>query len=247
MIVFNLNVSPDNGATATLPDGGYNFACITPEENAEILSLLKPAAEYPADQRGIALAFFSEATNHKPRYIINQIIIEYAKLSGTPLDVAAEFIALSRKSSTFRPKALEIFERIPKELCFPPAPYVNGRAMYSWSLMYLSAAEMYEKEYQYDKAINAIEESRRLGWYPDVCTKIHAEVLAKTDINSAVEYLENSIAADPSLSGLKSTLEEYKKKAEKGYQFKPRKARKEDNTEMEQQLRRLAYRYLKKE
>lgn len=247
MIVFNLNVSPDNGATATLPEGRYNFACVTPEENAEILSLLKPTAEYPADQRGIALTFFSEATNHKPRYIINQIIIEYARLSGTPLDTAAEFIALSRKSSAFRSKALEAFESTPKELRFPPAPYANGRAMYSWSLMYLSAAEMYEKEYQYDKAINAIEESRRLGWYPDVCTKIHAEVLAKTDINSAVEYLENSIAADPSLSDLKSTLEEYKKKAEKGYQFKPRKARKEDNTEMEQQLRRLAYRYLKKE
>lgn len=244
MICFNTNAAPDNNATATISDGGYNFACVTPEENAEILSLLRSAAEYPADQRGIALAFFSEATNHKPRYIINQIIIEYAKLSGTPLDVAAEFIALSRKSSAFRSKALEVFESIPKAFHFPPTPYANGRTMYSWSLLYLSAAEMYEKEYQYEKAIEAIEESRRLGWYPDVCTKIHAEVLAKTYINSAVEYLENSIAADPSLSGLKSTLEEYKKKAEKGYQFKPRKARKEDNTEMEQQIRRLAYRYL---
>ena len=134
MIVFNLNVSPDNGATATLLEGGYNFACVTPEENAEILSLLKPAAEYPADQRGIALAFFSEAINHKPRYIINQIIIEYARLSGTPLDVAAEFVALSRKSSAFRSKALEVFESIPKELRFPPAPYANGRAINSWSL-----------------------------------------------------------------------------------------------------------------
>mgnify|MGYP006993701074 CR=1 FL=1 len=85
MIVFNLNVSPDNGATATLSDGGYNFACVTPEENAEILSLLKPAAEYPADQRGIALAFFSEATNHKPRYIINQIVIEYASRERLPV------------------------------------------------------------------------------------------------------------------------------------------------------------------
>lgn len=114
MICFNTNVSPDNNATTALPDGGYNFACVTLEENAEILSLLKSAAEYPADQCGIALAFFSEVTNHKPRYIINQIIIEYAKLSGTPLDVAAEFIALSRKSSTFRPKALEflkVFQR----------------------------------------------------------------------------------------------------------------------------------------
>ena len=244
MICFNTNVSPDNGATATLPDGGYNFACVTPEENAEILSLLKPAAEYPADQRGIALTFFSEATNHKPRYIINQIIIEYARLSGTPLDTAAEFIALSRKSSAFRPKALEVFESIPKALCFPATSFAKDRAMYSWDLLYLFAAEMYEKEYQYDKAIKAIEESRRFGWYPDVCTKFHAEVLAKTDINSAVEYLENSIAADPSLFRLKSTLEEYKKKAEKGYKFKPRKMKKEDDTEKEQQLRRLAYRYL---
>lgn len=246
MITFNLAVSSDKNATITLSDGGYNFACITPEENTEILSLLKSAAEYPADQRGIALAFFSEATNYKPRYIINQIIIEYAKLSGTSLDIAAEFIALSRKGSAFRSKALEVFESIPKELHFPPAPYANGRAMYPWSLLYLSAAEMYEKEYQYDKAIETIEECRRLGWYPDVCTKFHAEVLAKTDINLAVDYLENSIAADPSLTCLKSILDEYKKKAEKDYKFKPRKAKRGDNSENEQQLRQLAYRYLKK-
>lgn len=105
---------------------------------------------------------------------------------------------------------------------------------------------MYEKEYQYDKAIEAIEECRRLGWYPDVCAKFHAEVLAKTDINLAVNYLESSIAADQSLSCLKSILDEYKKKAEKDYKFKPRKAKREDNIEKEQQLRRLAYRYLKK-
>lgn len=246
MITFNQTVSPDKNATATLSDGGYNFACITPEENAEILSLLKSVAEYPADQRGIALAFYSEATNHKPRYIINQIIIEYAKLSGAPLDTAAEFIALSRKSSAFRPKALEIFESIPKTLCFPATPFAKDRAMYSWNLLYLFAAEIYEKEYQYDKAIEAIEESRRLGWYPDVCTKFHAEVLAKTDINLAVDYLKNSIAADPSLSRIKSTLEEYKKKAEKGYKFKPRKVKREDDSEKEQQIRQLAFRYLRK-
>lgn len=63
MICFNTNAAPDSNATATLSEGGYNFTCVTPEENAEILSLLRSAAEYPADQRGIALAFFSEATN----------------------------------------------------------------------------------------------------------------------------------------------------------------------------------------
>lgn len=244
MIIFNTHVPSDENAVSVNEDGGYNFTCVTAEENEIVLSVLRKANEYPLDQRGIALAFFSEGVTHKPRYIINQIIIEYAELSGTPLDVVAEFIALSRKSSKFRPKALEVFESVSKALRFPAAPYAQDRTMYSWNLLYLYAAELYEKEYQYDKAIEAIEESRRLGWYADVCTKFHAEVLAKTDINAAVEYLQNSIVENPSLPRITSMLEEYKKKAEKGYKFKPRKVKKEDDTEIEQQLRRLAYRYL---
>lgn len=246
MICFNTNVLPDKNATVTLPDGGYNFTCVTSEENAEILSMLKTAAEYPADQRGIALAFYSEAVTYKPRYIINQIIIEYAKLSKMPLDTAAKFIALSRKSSRFRQKALEAFERMPKDIQFPDTPYRNGRTMYYWSGLYLTAAELYQKEYMYDKAIQAIEKSREYGWDSDVCTKIHAEILSKIDINQAVDYLQNSIAADSCLSGLNQILKDYKAKAAKGYKFKPRKTAQEYNSEAESQIRQLAYRYLKK-
>ncbi len=161
-----------------------------------------------------------------------------------PLDAATEFIALFRKGSAFRSKALEAFESIPKTLCFPANPYAKDKTMYSWNLLYLFAAEMHEKEYQFDKAIESIEESRRLGWYHDACTKFHAEVLTKIDITLAVDYLKNSIDADPSLFRLKSTLEGYKKKAEKGYKFKPRKNKKEDDAELEQQLHQLACRYI---
>jgi len=239
MICFNTNVSPDNNATTALPDGSYNFACVTSAENAEILGLLKSAAEYPAEQCGIALAFYSEATNYKPRYIINQIIIEYAKLSGTPLDIAAEFIALSRKGSAFRSKALEAFESIPKTLCFP-------QQMYSWSRLYLIAAELYEKEYQFEKALCAIDSSQKNGWDKAVCVERHAEILAKIDIEQAVDYLQNKIEAEPALAMLSGVLCELQAKSAKGYKFKPRRKTPEDNLEMEQHLRRLAYRYLKK-
>lgn len=247
MICFNANVLPDKNATQTTATGMYNFLCITPEENDEIISILKSAAAYPPEQRGIALAFCSEAVIYKPRYILNQIIIEYAKLSGSPLDTAAEFIALSRKSSHFRGKAIEVFEQIPKNITFPLSPYNNGLTMYSWCGLYLTVSELYEKEYQFDKALEAIEKSRELGWDSAACTKIHAEILTKVDINMAVEYLQSCIAADPRLSNLRATLDEYKAKADKGYKFKPRKSTREDNVEMEQQIRQLAFRYLKRE
>ncbi len=247
MIAFNTNVSPDKYATETHPNGKYNFTCITSSENKTIISLLNEANKFPLEQCGIALAFFGKATTHKSRYIINQIIIEHAKRFDSPLNTAAKFIALSQKGSFFRKEAIEAFERIPKQLSFPKIPYGDNSYMYSWGELYLIASELYQKEYQYDKAIEAIEKSRVNGWYCDVCTRIHAEILMKIDINQAVKYLQNSIAADSQLSNLKPTLNEYKEKAAKGYKFKPRKAAHEDNTEIEQQLQQLAYRYLKTE
>lgn len=250
LISFNVNVMSDKNATKTHPDGGYNFTCVTSEENAEILSLLKSAAEYPADQRGIALAFYSESAIYKPRYIINQIIIEYAEQSGTPLDTVAEFIAFSRKSSNFRTKALEVFESVPKTLCFPPTPYGNDTAMYSWSRLYLIAAEIYEKEYQFEKALNAIKKCSKYNWNKTVCIERYAEILTKIDIKQAVEYLQNTIDKDSQLLPILSRqLEEYRAKAAKGYKFKPRKKTTENcsEAEMEQQIKQLAFRYLKSE
>lgn len=245
MICFNTNVSPDNGATITLPDGRYNFACITAGENEVVTSALLEAAHYPADQRGIALAFFSENITHKPRYIINQIIIEYAKLTDGALDKTAAFVAYSRKSSSYRAKAISIFEQLDAEITFPEA--VSGYPMYSWSRLYLIAAELYEKEHQFEKALKAIEKSREKGWNNTVCTERYAEILAKIDMAQAVEYLQDKIEADPTLAVLSETLNEMQAKMAKGYKFKPRRKAPEDNSETEQQLRRLAYRYLKKE
>lgn len=244
MINLNSNALPDLNAVSTHPDGGYNFACITPDENEVVTSALLEANRYPANQRGIALSFFSENITHKPRYIINQIIIEYAKLTDGSLDKAAAFIAYSRKSSSYRAKAISIFEQLDTEITFPEA--VSGYPMYSWSRLYLIAAELCEKEYQFEKALKAIEKSRERGWNNTVCTGRYAEILAKIDMSQAVEYLQNKIETDPALAVLSETLNELQTKAAKGYKFKPRRKAPEDNSEMEQQLRQLAYRYLKK-
>ncbi len=247
MIKFNLDVRPDENATTTYPGGDYNFTCITADENAEILSLLRAAQSYPESQRGIALACFSEGTVHKQRYIIDQIIVEYAKFSTYPLDKLAEFIAYSRKSSEFRSKAIKAFEEynsLPAHEAVPLSPY--GSQMYSFGRLYLIAAELYEKEYAFGKAINAIDISAQMGCNIVVCTERKAEILAKVDINQAVAYLESAICSDPQLALLSSKLQEYKDKADKCYKFKPRKKSAQNDDTKKYQVRQLAYRYLAK-
>lgn len=244
MIIFNKAVSPDCNATATNPDGSYNFTCVASEENDVVLSLIEQANNYPPNQRNIALTFFSEDTTYKPRYIVNQIIIEYAKLTGEPLDKIAEYIAYSRKSSAYRGKAISTFEQLDKNISFPKT--TSGYPMYSWGRLYLIAAELYEKEYQFEKALQSIDSSQKNGWNKMVCVERHAEILAKIDISQAVKFLRDKIEADPTLGGLSGVLCELQAKSAKGYKFKPRRKTDEDNLEVEQQIRRLAYRYLVK-
>lgn len=119
--------------------------------------------------------------------------------------------------------------------------------MYSWDRLYLIAAELYEKEYQFDKALQAVEKSREHGWNKVVCADRYAEILAKIDINKAASYLQERISGDPDLYVLSDNLEEIQAKAARGYKFKPKRKAPEDNSEAEKQLRLLAYRYLKKE
>lgn len=246
MLSFNFNVKPDEYATLTHPDGGYNFTCITEEENDAILSMLKTAQSYPESQRGISLAFNSESVIYKPRYIINQIIVEYSENSVFPLDKLAKFIGYFRKSSQFRPDAIKAFESyIPNysQANIPLAP--SGNPMYSLSWLYLTVAELYEKEGLFEKALNAIDMSRKEGWTAVVCAQRHAEILAKIDINQAVDYLNNAIAVSSEFSQVLSPmLQDYQAKAAKGYKFKSRKKSSINDNDNEQQIKQLAYRYL---
>ena len=236
MVFFNVNATPDENAATVLPNGGYNFACVTPEENDTIISLLSQANEFPYAQRGIALAFLSENTVYKPRYIVNQILIEYGAQTDGKLDKAAEVIAYSRNGSAYREKAIKTFEQLDASMTFPPS--VSGLEMYSWSRLY------YEKEYQFENALKAVDKSREHSWDKTVCIGRYAEILAKLDVAKAVEYLQRNISTDPSFAVLSRLLKDLQAKEAKGYKFKPRRQAAEDNSENERLLKCLAYRYL---
>lgn len=244
--VLNVTVAPDTNATKTHPDGMYNFTCITAEENKTIISVIKEAIAFPSEQQGIALAFFSESITYKPRYIINQIIVDFTNNSDNPLDVVAAFISFSRGGSSRRKSAIEKFEQIPKHIKFPLLPY-NNNAIYTWKRLYLTVAEIYEKEYQFEKALLSIEKCREFGWDKRVCVERYAEILAKIDVTKAVDYLQCNISSDESLSFLSDMLDNLKAKAARGYKFKPRNTETENNSESEHQLHILASRYLKRE
>ncbi len=95
--------------------------------------------------------------------------------------------------------------------------------MYSLAGLYLTAAELYEKEHEFDKALNAIENCRKNGWDLTACARLQAEILSKIDIAQAVDYLTHEIATNPQLSSLSCELQEYQDKLAKGYKYRPRK------------------------
>ncbi len=153
MIYFNLSAQPDKNAITSNADGGYEFSCITPDENETIISALRTADQAPANQRGIVLAFITEAIVYKPRNVISQIIIEYGKYSEYPLDRLAKAIAFSRKGAVFRKDAISDFEEYFNCPDIDNMPTRNGRKIYSDAHIFVTLADLYEKEYQFEKLL----------------------------------------------------------------------------------------------
>lgn len=247
MIYFNLSAQPYKNAITSNADGGYEFSCISPDENETIISALRTADQAPANQRGIVLAFITEAIVYKPRYVISQIIIEYGKYSEYPLDRLAKAIAFSRKGAAFRKDAISDFEEYFNRPDIDNMPVRNGRKIYSDAHIFVTLAELYEKEYQFEKALDTWKKAAAAGWDSGICVSNIAGILSKIDISKAVAYLEEEIAKDSAPAYLNKTLEDYKAKAAKGYVFKAR-ARKADerDKQIQSQIKQLSYRYLKK-
>ena len=241
---FRFDVISDKNATKTNETGEYNFKCITEEENQEIIAILKATIdEFQEPYIGIGLAFKSEAAVYKPRYILNQIIIEYCSNSYNKFDILAKAIAFSRKSAKYRSLALSEFEKYFSSHEIAEMPQKNGLPIYSEYRLFCVMAELYEKEYQFESALYCLEQCLSLDSDNLANCERYAKVLSKIDINKAVVYLEKIISTNDKAHYLSDLLTDFQKKATKGYKFKPRNKPTDENN-FEEDLIRLAKRYL---
>lgn len=249
MMSFNLNVKYDVNATETL-NGRYDFTSITAEENDTILSLIKRVMEkFKNREYAIGLAFESESIVHKPKYIIEQIIIEYTNHSDNPLDYLARGIAFSRKGIEFRLDSIQAYENY---LSVPSThsdiPVINGNPLYRKRGIYYSLADLYEKENQPEKALLYFDKALKtdMDFPPCRIEERYATVLSKIDIHRAIDYLKIQISTNESCGYLETKLHDYEKKAERGYIFKPRNKKADtENKEIELNIQKLALRYLR--
>lgn len=248
MMQFCLNVKC-NQNSAEIIDGKYDFTCITEKENNTILGILNNVIEkFQEDEYGIGLAFESESVVYKPKYIIEQIIIEYANHSDNSLDYLAKGIALSRKGAEFRSQAIQAFEDYLPLSEHKEIPTINEKPIYRKRAIYYLMADLYEKENQLEKSLQYFEKCAEtdIDYPPYRIEERYATVLSKININKAVDYLKKQLSKGDSYQYLESKLHDYEKKAEKGYIFKQRNKKAEiENKDIQQNIEKLAHRYLK--
>lgn len=248
MAQFYLNVRSDDNAVEIM-DGKYDFTCITEKENNTILDVLNNVIEkFQENEYGIGLAFESESVVYKPKYVIEQIIIEYTNHSDNPLDYLAKGIAFSRKGAEFRLKSIQAFENYLSFSEHGKIPIINEKPIYRKRMIYYLMADLYEKENQLEKSLQYFEKSAQtdIGFPPFRIEERYATVLSKIDIHKAVDYLKKQILEDETCKYLETKLHDYEKKSEKGYIFKPRNKKAEvENKEIQQNIERLARRYLR--
>ena len=149
----NLSIVSENGL--------YDFSNFSEHEKFVINNVIKTSLEkYPVEYRSIGLANESSSLKYKARYILFEIIILLYKNSDSLIDKFAVAIAYDSKGADFRSQALEYFESSKSIV----SSEITGKFLYfSPFSVFLKFSKLYEKEHEYDKAIELCEMANQYG------------------------------------------------------------------------------------
>ncbi|MEE1219534.1 MAG: hypothetical protein U0L20_06395 [Ruminococcus sp.] len=183
----------------------------------------------------IELAHDNTPVIGEQRHINNWNIIDNYKQSENPLDILAVAISYEREGAKYRKESIFFYEKFltnPTETPILPNRYLEGRKpvrMFSNWQIYSSLANLYEKEYEFTKAIEYLKKLPKESGYKNSAdyTRV-GDVLAKVDINECVSYYENLITTSTYkkfTSVIDCKYKEALKKQSEGYVFKARKKR----------------------
>lgn len=213
-----------------------NYSLDDSENNFLDLFLKNSLQKYQPHERAICMSFSTEAVIGSVRQILNKIIIECYKNSQQPLDILAVALTYARMHAAERPLAIQYFENYLKNPVCPPKifhiayedySFSKGRDTYSFWHIYSTFANIYEKEYMFEKAIyclkNCIKTDNKTN--PTDYIRI-GNNLIKIGIDQAEQYYIR-LLSDESLMRYKRqfaiALDDVLIKKAKGYIYKPRK------------------------
>ena len=163
------------------------------------------------------------------RHTIARNVIEKYANSKKSLDQLALALAYEREGAKYRQEAIKCFEfyfENPKPV--PKNPHTKKPYFTQWEL-HSTLSTLYEKEYQFDKAIKELEKCIEINKH-DVngadYTRI-ADILVKSSsVDVAIAYLED-IKKKPVYKKIKNAVDycysNLEKKKATGYKYKPRK------------------------
>lgn len=156
--------------------------------------------------------------------IANTVIANYSN-SNNPLDLLGVAYAYMWQGAKFRQLAIAYIER------FISTEYIldSHRDNYNiamWS-MYSSLSKLYEQEYQFDKAIDALKECSKISHNTNSAdfTRV-GDILVKIDVQQAENYYVDLLSSNKYPQFKRQfayALDEVLEKKNTGYVYKPRK------------------------
>lgn len=192
----------------------------------------------------------SEQIKYKPRYVLNEIIVQTYAGSSKALDLLAVGFAYKAKGAAYRKLAIEYFERYQQlvkwnEKRLAKNCYLGAQEpFFSYGL-----AELYSAEYQFDLALEYATYAEKHNTlnapgYPQLI----AAILLKTDPADCVDYLKR-ILKNPKYLNYHNLflkdLQNAQNKMERGYKYRPRPYHpKPREIELEKHISALASEFL---
>ena len=236
----------------TLPDGTYDFSRLSVPEVCLINEVLRvsTSSKYPQELHALGMVNESEPIRYKPRYVLNEIIVQTYAESEKALDLLAVGFAYKAKGAAGRKLAIEYFERYQQyakwgEKRLAKNIFFNVQEpFFSYGL-----AELYSSEYQFDLALEyATHAEKHNSFNAPGSPQLIASILLKTDPSDCVDYLKR-VLRNPKYSNYRqlflNELSKAQKKMESGYTYRPRPyTPKAHEIELEKQISALASEFL---
>lgn len=177
-------------------------------------------------------AYENDSVIGKERHINNQKIIDQYISSNKPLDILAVAISYEREGASYRPQAIEYFERfLSNPAPIPSVPHAitedhKQKPMFSYWMIYSALATLYEREYDFENAIKYLRFLPKESNYdnPADFTRI-GDILLKIDVDKAVAYYKD-LKSQPIYKKFAKCFDrayaDVLDKQAKGYKYKPR-------------------------
>ena len=147
--------SQDSSQSILTQNNRYDLTRFSAHEESIIKQAVNNAKrKYPERYRSIGLANESYVIVYKPRYVLFEMIVIKYRESTNPIDLAAVSFAYESKGAFFRKYAIQYYEAAKDRISYKE---LNKFASVS-AFSYLSKIEeAYEKEHEYEKAIECLK------------------------------------------------------------------------------------------